>query len=138
MLVTPKKAPSIAAATVPEYSTLIPAFSPLLIPLTTSCGPRSAQLGDRQLHAVGGAAFDRPAPPPRPVEHFAGHQRREVGDRVADAALLGQRGDDLDGAELLQLVFQGRQTGGVDAVVVGKQDLHAVNRGEVGRYVAGR
>ena len=45
------------------------------------------------------------------VEHLAGHQRREVGDRVADAALLGQRGDDLDGAQLLQLMFQGRQAG---------------------------
>ena len=33
-----KKAPSIAAATVPEYNTLIPAFKPPLIPLTIRSG----------------------------------------------------------------------------------------------------
>ena len=40
MLVMPKNAPSVAAATVPEYSTLIPRFSPPLMPLTTRSGRR--------------------------------------------------------------------------------------------------
>ena len=34
----PKKAPSIAAVTVPEYSTLMPELAPELIPLTISRG----------------------------------------------------------------------------------------------------
>ena len=40
MLVILKKAPSIAAATVPEYKTLIPAFEPELIPETIRSGGR--------------------------------------------------------------------------------------------------
>ncbi len=41
MLVILKNAPSIAAATVPEYSTLMPALAPELIPETIRSGGRS-------------------------------------------------------------------------------------------------
>ena len=36
-----------------------------------------------------------------------------------NAALFGERGDHVDGTELLQLTFHGLQAGCVDAVVVG-------------------
>ena len=53
MLVILKNAPSIAAATVPEYSTLIPAFEPELIPETIRSGGRciSSQIASLTLSA---------------------------------------------------------------------------------------
>ena len=102
-LVMPKKAPSIAAATVPEYSTLMPAFSPPLMPLTTRSGRRGQTLEQPQLDAIGRAAFDRPTAPLLPVEQFVDDQRAEIGDRMSDAALLGGRRDDVHLAQRGQL-----------------------------------
>ena len=53
MLVILKKDPSIAAATVPEYSTLIPAFEPELIPEMIRSGGRaiSSQMASLTLSA---------------------------------------------------------------------------------------
>ena len=111
MLVIPKNAPSIAAATVPEYRTLIPAFSPLLMPLTTRSGRRGQIFANAEFHAIGRASLDRPTPPLPTVEQFLDDQRAEIGDRVADAALLGGRGDNIDLAQAFQLPLQGRQPG---------------------------
>src|SRR6516225_458143 len=47
---------------------------------------------------------------------------------MADGALLAGRGDHSDIAEALQLTAEGLQAGGIDAVVIGKQDSHAVPR----------
>ena len=120
----PKNAPSMAAATVPEYSTLMPAFSPLLIPLTTRSGRPRAELVDADFHAIGGAPLDRPTPPPAAapagivVEHLFDDQRRQVRDRMPHATLLGRRGHHVNFSEPPHLAFKGRQARGVDAVVI--------------------
>ena len=108
----------------PNTSTLIPRFSPPLMPLTTRSGAR-AELGQRQLHAIGRAAFDGPTAPPLAVEHFLGHQRAQERDRVPHAALLDRRRDDAHIAQPPQRTLHRRQTRRIDAVVVGKQNLHA-------------
>ena len=61
MLVILKNAPSIAAATVPEYKTLIPAFEPELIPETIRSGGRDKQLADPKLYTISRASLDLPA-----------------------------------------------------------------------------
>ena len=119
----PNTAPSVAPATVPEYSTLMPRFSPPLMPLTTRSGLR-AELGERQLHAIGRAAFHGPAAPPLAVEHFLRHERAEERDRVPYAALLDRRRDDAHVAQPLQRTLHRRQAGRVNAVVVRQQYLH--------------
>ena len=128
MLVMPKNAPSIAAATVPEYRTLIPAFNPLLMPLTTRSGRRGQIFAKPELHAIGRASFDRPTPPLPRVEQFLDDQRAEIGDRMADAALFGGRGDDVHLAQAFQLPLQGRQSRRVDSIVVGQQNQQGLAR----------
>ena len=95
------------------------------MPLTIRSGV-AAKLGQRQLHAIGRAALDGPPAPPLAVEDFLGHQRAEKRDRMPDAALLDRRRDDGHFAQPLQCPFHRRQAGGVDAVVVRKQNLHVV------------
>ena len=124
----PNKAPSVAPATVPEYSTLMPMLSPPLMPLTIRSGRFGQNSRQRQLHAVGRAALDRPAAAPLAVEHFFGHQRAEKRDRMPDAALLDGRRDDAHVAQPRERPLHRRQAGGVDAVVVGQQNLHASTR----------
>ena len=101
----------------------MPTFSPPLMPLTSKSGfgQNSRQ---RQLHAIGRAALDRPAAPPLAVEHFFRHQRAEKRDRVPYPALLDRRRNDAHVAQPLERTLHRRQAGRVDAVVVGEKDLH--------------
>ena len=93
-LVIPKNAPSIAAATVPEYSTLMPAFRPPLMPLTT----RSGLLDKTQTRLASpsrpGLPSTCPAAAARTVVNLLGRKRSEERDRVTHAALLLRRSDD--------------------------------------------
>ena len=104
----------------------MPAFSPPLIPLTTSVGRVGTELENTQLNAIGRASLDRPASTAFSVEYFLDHQRAEERDRVPDTALLGGRRNDRDVAQLDELLLQGRQSRGVDPIIVGQQYLHAI------------
>ena len=125
MLVILKNAPSIAAATVPEYSTLIPAFEPELIPETIRSGGRgiSSQIPSLTLSAGLPSTF-QPSVGAVDVLHLLDDQGLEQRDRVPHAALLHRRGHHGHVPQPQQLLAQGPQAGGEDAVIVRQEDLH--------------
>ena len=102
----------------------MPTLAPELIPLTIRSGLPSAELEDAELHAVGRAAVDGPSEVRAiRLEDFFDQDRMQVGDPVADAALLDERSDDLHVAEFQELLLQCPQAGGVNAVIVGEKNL---------------
>jgi hypothetical protein len=98
----------MAAATVPEYKTLIPAFNE-----------------DADLHAVGRAPLPGPTAALPGFKHLFDHQRAQVRDRMAHAALFRRRGHDVHVPQPFQLALHGRQARGVNPVVVRQQNQHA-------------
>ena len=116
----------MAAATVPEYRTLIPAFD-RVDPGDAQVGRPHHQLADRQLDAVRRASLDHPAQGRAIVIiHLLDDQRGQERDRMPHAALLHGRGDHGHRSQPLQFLAQGSQPRGKHAVVVGQQDLHDV------------
>ena len=87
-------------------------------------GLARAKLMDADFHAVGRTAFDRPAQPLVAVwailmKDLLDDQGRQIGDRMAHAALLGCRGYYHHFAQMAHFPGHGRQARCVNAVVVG-------------------
>ena len=93
-------------------------------------GRARAELEDADLDAIGGASLDGPTPaafafgPAFVAEDLLDDQRRQIGDRVAHAALFGGRGHDHHVAQGAHFPFESRQAGGVNSIVVRQKYQH--------------
>ena len=114
----PRNLPSIAAATVPEYSTSSPRLAPLIDAGDQHVGLVLEQTRDRDVHAVGRRAVDVV----EVVVDALDSQRRLERQRVARAAAVTVRRDDDDLGERRQMLGERAQAACLIAVVVGKED----------------
>ena len=118
----------MAAATVPEYRTLMPALEPAFRPLTrTSGGSGNNSTSASLTQSAGRPSTAQPRNCCVVVVNFLDQQRGQQGNRMADGALFRGRGDDRYLAEFLQLGSQRPQSGSINSVVVGQQDPHAAS-----------
>ena len=119
----PSTAASFAPATVPEYSTSSAAFRPRLTPEITRSGGVRQQVARAHDHAVGRRAFDREVA----LAELAQPQRIVERQRMRHAGLVvfGRDHPDVVG-ELAGDLLADLQPMGVDAVIVGDQDAHAL------------
>ena len=117
----PRKRPSIAAATVPEYSTSSPRFAPSLMPETTMSCSSSNRPGDREVHAVRRRAVDDVVLALAELEDAQRHVERQ---RVAGAAAVAVGRDDGDLGQRRKRVAQALQALGAIAVVVADENFH--------------